>query len=366
MGLRIHLTKDDLLRVTVAQAPVVLWEVVLSLRALQAPGRDRALAGWRRWAAGCVPESARFLGDLVPASGYCPDFLTPHQARDDLEAGIETLLRTPGRRLESELGLLALSSAAAARPAPGRPAPARATPSWMRPLAAGSPRALTAVGDALRAYHDAVVAPVDERLRADFDRTSASRAGILLGGGLEGLLGGLHPRIHWRDPVLELDRPGQDDDVHLDGRGIRFVPSFFCDGVPTVFHDTSLPYTVIFPVDRHDARLSPDGDAGHRAASLEALLGSTRAKVLRSTVTGGSLSTTALSRRLGISPATVSHHTAALRSAGLIRTRRTGTSVSHTPTALGISLAGQGITGSAAEAAGPFSGSGRLFALGGE
>lgn len=33
MGLRIHLTKDDLLRVTVARAPVVLWEVVLSLRA---------------------------------------------------------------------------------------------------------------------------------------------------------------------------------------------------------------------------------------------------------------------------------------------------------------------------------------------
>jgi DNA-binding transcriptional ArsR family regulator len=51
-----------------------------------------------------------------------------------------------------------------------------------------------------------------------------------------------------------------------------------------------------------------------------ALLGPTRAAILRSAVTG--TTTCRLARQAGVAPATVSHHTNVLRDAGLITTDR--------------------------------------------
>jgi DNA-binding transcriptional ArsR family regulator len=52
-------------------------------------------------------------------------------------------------------------------------------------------------------------------------------------------------------------------------------------------------------------------------------------------------STTELSRRLSLSPATASHHLAALRAAGLVSTERDGRSVLYARTSLGDTLATQ-------------------------
>jgi len=52
-------------------------------------------------------------------------------------------------------------------------------------------------------------------------------------------------------------------------------------------------------------------------------------------------STTELSRRLSLSPATTSHHLTALRDAGLVSARREGRSVLYARTGLGDALAGR-------------------------
>jgi DNA-binding transcriptional ArsR family regulator len=61
--------------------------------------------------------------------------------------------------------------------------------------------------------------------------------------------------------------------------------------------------------------------AGVRASgAVTALLGATRASILRSVI-GGS-TTTRMAKLVGVAPATVSHHTGVLRQAGLIATER--------------------------------------------
>jgi DNA-binding transcriptional ArsR family regulator len=69
---------------------------------------------------------------------------------------------------------------------------------------------------------------------------------------------------------------------------------------------------------------------------LAELLGQTRAAILRLTFT--ERSTGELARELGVSAATVSGHTKALRAAGLIVSARAGKSVLHTLTPLGARL----------------------------
>jgi DNA-binding transcriptional ArsR family regulator len=75
--------------------------------------------------------------------------------------------------------------------------------------------------------------------------------------------------------------------------------------------------------------------ADRSAGRLAALLGRTRSAILESIDDG--CGTVELARRLGISPASVSHHTAVLRDSGLTNTRRDGASVIHTVTNLGAS-----------------------------
>ncbi|MFD9574649.1 ArsR/SmtB family transcription factor [Streptomyces sp. NPDC059982] len=76
--------------------------------------------------------------------------------------------------------------------------------------------------------------------------------------------------------------------------------------------------------------------ARHRA--LAALLGATRAQVLLLIAIHAEATTSDLVEELGLSAATVSHHTSVLRHSALIATRRDGGSVHHNLTPLGGSL----------------------------
>jgi DNA-binding transcriptional ArsR family regulator len=80
------------------------------------------------------------------------------------------------------------------------------------------------------------------------------------------------------------------------------------------------------------------GDGGVEAA--EALLGAPRVRLLaalRSPAT-----TTALARRLGVTPSAVSQHLAVLHRGGLVDKRRSGRVVLYQTTALGLALLGAG------------------------
>lgn len=163
------------------------------------------------------------------------------------------------------------------------------------------------------------------------------RARALLDSGVDGLLTGLHPLLTRSGDALVLHGTHVTGDLHLDGRGVRLVPSFFCHGAPTVLADPALPPVIVYPM-ALDPRKYPFGHAPATdpSAALATLLGKTRAHLL--TAAAGGRTTTELSRRVGVSPASASYHASILRSAGLLTSHREGTMVRHCLTDLGSGL----------------------------
>jgi DNA-binding transcriptional ArsR family regulator len=132
----------------------------------------------------------------------------------------------------------------------------------------------------------------------------------------------------WTPPVLKARYPFADT-LHLGGRGLRLVPSFFCWRYPVKLADPRLTPTLVYPIEHRPC--SP-----HTRSSLGALMGPTRATLLKNMVDG--CSTTQAARRAGISPPTATHHAKILRDANLITSRRDANAVVHTVTALGMAL----------------------------
>ncbi|MEE1758082.1 ArsR/SmtB family transcription factor [Streptomyces sp. SP18BB07] len=327
MGLRIHFTYDDLARVVLAEEPDPLWEGLLSLHLLQ--NRDGALVfgRWRRASRGHFDPELPRLRHLAPPRGYSADFLTPAGAAGGFEAGLDAMLATPRARLRTDLTELSL-----ARPLPG----------WAGPLADGDTQALRGLAGLVRRHHERFVAPYWTHVRARFDDARSVAARALLRSGFSGLAAGLHPSLRWSAPVLHIAGPHIQGDLHLDGRGLRIIPSFFCWPGPIVLKDGSLPPVLVHPV-THDPRwLAPPPDAPGTHQALAALLGRARAAVLEEVADGRT--TSEVAARVGLSPATVSHHVAVLRESGLLTSRRIGGAVLHTVTALGVDLLEGGTT----------------------
>ncbi|MBE1573571.1 ArsR/SmtB family transcription factor [Amycolatopsis roodepoortensis] len=315
--LRVHFTDRDLARVRVAAAPDPLWETVLAMQKLTLDGIP-AFARWRRRVREGLRErdartAVRFLQTIAPPARYFPDFLTPAESEGGLKAGLAALRGTPADRLGREVGLMAQH---------------RRLPSWTHGLAAGT--ALDQVTEALRIAHDTLVAPQWTTVRTQVDTDRAVRSRLAGENGALGLLESLRPAFRWEAPVLTVRYP-VDRDLHLRGRGIRLVPSYFCWDTPVALADDDLPPVLVFPVS-HEHEPAP------LPKHLATLLGRTRAAVLyavASCPTSGELAD-----RLGISAAAVSRHTTVLRDAGLITSRRHGAVVLHNLTPVGAALLG--------------------------
>ncbi|MDV5145845.1 helix-turn-helix domain-containing protein [Streptomyces sp. SBC-4] len=183
---------------------------------------------------------------------------------------------------------------------------------------------------ALRTYHDIAIAPYGDRIQARLDAERATHARAVLTSGAEGILQNLGPAMRWRRPVLYSSYP-KDRDLRLGGRGILLIPSYFCWGTPVTFHSATLDPVLLYPL--HHPALPEDSDSG---APLAALLGRTRAHVLRAVTTGAT--TGELARAAGVSASSASQHAAALRRTGLLTTHRNAASVLHTLTPLGSAL----------------------------
>src|SRR6185369_12856538 len=125
--------------------------------------------------------------------------------------------------------------------------------------------------------------------------------------------------------------------IELDGRGLILIPSYFAWGAPDVLRDPALPPVLVYPIERDPALFRAASPAAN-GGSVAALIGQTRTSVLESI--GDGSTTSELARRVGVSAASVSQHTAVLREARLIQTSRVGTAVLHTITPLGAALLG--------------------------
>jgi len=334
--LRIYFSSEDIARTRVAPAADQVWELVLSLHLLQGRSRDPVMAGWRRDVFGelrrdSTPGQLRLLLALNPPRGYFPDFLTPYASLDGLDAGLDAVRSTPIGSLERDLNVLAGEN----------PLP---LPSSAAALARGDREVLRHLTESMRTYQATAIEPYWARIQASVEADRTRRARALLDGGTEGLLASLRPAMRWDAGLLEVPDYPVDRELHLDGRGLLLVPSFFCARIPVTLVDPELPPVLVYPVDRlggltpapgEGAGPVPDIGGGARAA-LAALLGRTRARVLE--VVGDGCSTGEVARRLHVSPAAASQHTAVLRNAGLLVSHRDRNTVLHTLTPLGRAL----------------------------
>lgn len=325
--LRVHFTSEDLARVRVRAEPDPLWEVLLSLHLLQTQQGAVEFGAWRGGARSAPLPFVRMLTTLARPKGYSPDFLTPPTDAADLDTALDGLLSTGKRQLRTDIGALAAEVA---------------LPSWVGGVADGDVEMLRRLAGGIRRYHDTVLAPYWPTIRAHVVASRARQAELAVSGGLEHMLDTLHPGVRWQDSTLEVPYP-VDQDLHLDGRGLTLVPSFFCWENPITLADPGHAPMLVYPVERGLDWASrggePQSPPGTR--SLAALLGRTRAAVLLTIAERPHLNTTELAHTLGVSPASASQHATVLREAGLVITHRHNGSALHVLSTRGTSLFGQ-------------------------
>jgi DNA-binding transcriptional ArsR family regulator len=322
--LRIIFTSEDLARVRLSAAPDPLWELVLSIHMLRGQPGDLLFTGWRARTGRALGvrrlgASGRLLSDLTPTLGYFPDFLNPAAAIDGLDAGLEAIRSTPIAIIERDLGRMAV---------PGRSA------ANVAQLAAGDPRMLERLTITMRAYYEVAISPYQAVIQAAVERDRRIQMQVLSDGGVRGLFAGLRPLMAYSGGELRI--AGHSDQViHLGGRGLTLVPSYFCVRHPVTLFDGDLPPVLIYPATAGFGPLeAPGGGVPNR--QLNVLIGNTRAAVLATV--GFGCSTADLARRLRVSAPTASEHAGVLRAAGLIVSHRDGPYMIHQITELGLAL----------------------------
>ncbi|AGL19078.1 helix-turn-helix transcriptional regulator [Actinoplanes sp. N902-109] len=284
----IHFTAADLSRVTVTSTLGPVAESVFALELLTRPG-TMVFEGWRQ-------QVHRALGPRL--------------------AAVRAVTR-------------------AARPVPDL--------LW---LLSGPPAGTTArcqVTEVIQEFCRLAVLPYWGRIRRYLEGERDALGRILATGGVEHLVTVVHPKAGWADPVLSLPlRPP--DRVQLDGRGLVVAPSFFLRPGACVLIGADQrggrPTLVCPAPPRWAGSAALWQGPQHAGDTLAALIGRTRAGLLDALTE--SRSTGELAHRLGISAAAASQHTAVLRQAGLITTRRHRATVLHTITELGCALLGKG------------------------
>ncbi|MER6695132.1 ArsR/SmtB family transcription factor [Streptomyces minutiscleroticus] len=212
--------------------------------------------------------------------------------------------------------------------------PARRNLPWAKALANGAAADLGRLTDGMSLFLQQAVSPywpaIERQLTADRDR----RAGAVLHGGVDHLLATLHPDAVWQPPVLLVRNTPIERDLHLRGRGLKILPSFFCWRHPVVLRDPDLPPVLVLPIE-HDPRWVLH-TASRKQQQVAALIGRTRAALLEATAR--SQCTTDLARQIHTSASCTSEHLKVLREAGLITTRREGVAAIHTLSPLGRCL----------------------------
>ena len=310
-------TPDDVARVRFAFSP--LTELVMSLIVLRAPAAHSLHLPWVRATRPLVAGlDLSELFALVPVRGPTADFLAPPPVSPlpDFGDELELLRATPPDRVAAELAEV-----------PGLPQPAA---EWIR---ADPDAAISRLAGTLRAYWDIALAAHWPRIQALLEADVLWRSRQLATGGAAALFGDLHETIAWHGGRLTAVDPFNYSGS-LSGEGLLLVPAVMT--WPDV-RKMIEPYQpqLAYPA-RGIATLWETGPppAPH---ALAALIGPTRAAML--TALAEPSSTTALARRLSITPGAVSQHLSVLLDAGMVTRSRVGRSVLYRRTRTGDTLA---------------------------
>ncbi|MFE3768045.1 ArsR/SmtB family transcription factor [Streptomyces sp. NPDC059122] len=317
--IRIHFTAADFARVRFAPRPAPLQELNAALSMLCAHNDALVFGRWRRRLLRSLPSVAEPFGDLVPA-GEAPAFIDVFS--DTLKEGLDTVRASCPDLVRSEIERVYARHAA-------RP------PLWIHHLHRGDTHAWQLLRRAQHAAFETVLRPVWPVVQDLHQREFTRHAVAVAEQGIGAVLVGLVPGARLRDgEVWELEGPVARN-IKLGGRGVVLLPTFHWTGHPLIADLSDRPLYLTYPAGP-GLPLSPAG-AGGRDDALAGVLGRTRADILL--LLADEHTTSGLARRLGVSNATTSAHTAALRGAGLITTVRAGRAVVHRRTELGSLLA---------------------------
>jgi DNA-binding transcriptional ArsR family regulator len=310
-------TPADVARVRFAFSP--LAELVRSLIVLRAPARHSLHLPWIRATRPLLTDlELAELFALVPVRGDTADFLTrsPESPLPEFTDELEALRRTPADRVVTD----AEQVAEVPRPI-------------MRRIHADPPGATHRIADTLQAYWDLALAKHWPRISALLEADVLWRSRQLALGGARALFEDLDDGVAWHG-----DRLSAVDPHHhcgsLSGEGLVLAPSAMC--WPAV-RKMIKPYqpTITYPA-RGIATLW-ETEAPSAPDALATLLGRTRASLL--IALAEPTSTTALARRLSITPGAVSQHLSVLLNCGLAIRYRVGRYVLYQRTRSGDTLA---------------------------
>jgi DNA-binding transcriptional ArsR family regulator len=306
--LKVHFGVPDWGRIRLADHPVQVLEIVLMLSELRnrrhGNGND-----WRTLVRSAFPASAQPLLLLVPAcdNKHYPDALHPTlNTPPVMHAEAPCRMRKPG----SETATM-----------------------WLRQRVEADPAALRTLDRAMRDFQMTCLAPLWSSVLTMFDNDIAERAEIISRHGLTRMLNTLSPSLRLNGDVLEIPS-AREEQVDLNNNGLILMPSAFWTGQPLITGD---PQRVLVYPASHELANEFDTTKDNRTCdALSAVLGPTRARVLRALREPHTTSSLAKSTR--ISRSSASEHATALREAGMITSRRQGRGMHHSLTAVGRSL----------------------------
>jgi len=284
---------------------------------------------WVRWARAelarapvAMPRTWPLVVNGLPVY---PEFLVPAPA-----------VRAPG--IGAELARLRATPAEPVRASLRRvfgdhPWPQSTTELFERPA-----EALSEIAAELGEFHERLITPHWERIMAVCEADIAYRSGLLANGGARSLFSDLHPDLNWSGGALTLnstDEAPSSFQVMLGPDGVVLMPSVFNWPEVSISQRTSSQTTLLYPA-RGTATVWEDETFAAGSPAVAELLGAPRARLLAALCSPAT--TTALARRLGVTPSAVSQHLAVLHRGGLVERRRSGRSVLYQTSELGLAL----------------------------
>ncbi|MBG0829296.1 winged helix-turn-helix transcriptional regulator [Planomonospora sp. ID67723] len=295
-----------------------MWELVASLRTLRDPARRSLHLPWLR---AVRPRLAGLdlseLFALVPASGYLVDFVTPapDTPEPDFAAELERVRRTPPDRAAAEVGWVS-----------------GADPRIVERFRADPAAGVARVAGALQRYWEVAFAEFWPRVHGLLEGEVVRRSRQLAAGGARELFADLHPDVTWRGDRLAVTRDWEYS-APLGGDGLVLVPTAFWWPDTAVMVEPYQPM-LVYPA----TGVGTLWIAGPPPApgALAALIGRTRAQILLALADPST--TSALARRMELTPGAISQHLAVLTGGGLAARRRLGREVVYTRTPVGDSL----------------------------
>jgi DNA-binding transcriptional ArsR family regulator len=304
--IRAHLDPMSVSRIRWALSPVL---ETVGLMALTATGRSHPIWGDPGAAARYAMRDPAVSATAALARGhvtghYMPDFLTPKPSPDgdgesQLHGQLDRVRSTPPDSLADQLGRMGRSEA----------------PSLSRVAAAG-----------LHTFWRLAVADRWPAMRLQLREHQERHIRAAATQGIGTVLNALHPGLRWEHDQLVVDKPYAEQ--------VRFADAELVL-VPTM---ATWPRLVVQLCDPADASIGYPVAAGLGAPEAPGaeLLGRGRSRVLHHA--GAAVTTSELSRRLGLAASTVSHHLAVLHHAGLVSRTRDGREVFYRRTEAGERL----------------------------